>query len=163
MNLRDFFANLWPFKLSADQKVSKLLLQINAALDDLKIRIAESLANESALQKKIEQSGVSNNAATQISQFESSLTGEQQVTVRLKEIYAELGVKKSEIEHVYEQTLARKRKASTYELLASIYKDFGSDLKLNNYLEKFSNEAFKIEYTAESKMRIEKLLNRTNQ
>lgn len=163
MSFRDFLVALWPFKPSAEKQIKILLQQINTALADLKIRIAESLANESALQKKILQSKGSTNEGIQFCMLESSLTAEQQVTLSLKEVYFELSNKKRNIEHVYEQTIARKRKASTHEMLASIYKDFGSDIKLNHYLEKFCSESIKIEYTAESNLRIERLLNKTDQ
>lgn len=163
MSLRSFFAGLWPFKPSAERQLQKLLQQIEAARDDLKIRIAESIANESALQKKLAEEPAAADSSLAGSVLSSALAAEQKIGASLKEIFNDLGSRKAEIELVYEQNLARKRKASTNELLASLYQDFGSELKLNNYLEKFSSEALKIEYTAESNLKIEMLLKKTGQ
>ena len=165
MSIRNFLAAIWPCKPSAEKQVKKLLLQISSVLDDLKIRVAGSLANESALQKKLAQAKIDPDPDSDslINSLTAALISEQQVTTSLKEIYSELGQKKAEIEQVYEQNLARKRKASTHELLASVYQDFGTDLKLNKYLEKFSSETLKIEYTAESNLIIEATLRKIDQ
>ena len=164
MGLKEFLANYWPFRMTPEQQLKKLVQQLDTALEDLKIKMAESIAQTSALQKKIDQIDKTerqNNA--QHAAISESLRTEQQLTETLRGVYAELKDKKSSIELSCQQIVLRQRKVSANNLMTSIYKDFGSNLQLNNYLEKLNRESFKIEFTAENNLRVESLLKKIDQ
>ena len=167
MSIRDFFSRL--FNESPDKKIKKLLDQLEKAMSDLQIRIADSIARSSGLKKALDETNnkltaISSdnsiqqaNIAERIDSIKSSLHIEQQAEIRLRQIFEDLK-NRQQLQLSYQQSLSRLRNAEVSNLLASIHKDFGSDMKLNNYLEKLSEESFRIEFTADSRLKIEMLL-----
>ena len=168
MSIRDFFSRL--FNESPDKKIKKLLDQLEKAMSDLQIRIADSIARSSGLKKALDETNnklkaISSdnsiqqaNIAERIDSIKSSLHLEQQAEIRLRQIFEDLKNRQQQLQLSYQQSLSRLRNAEVSNLLASIHKDFGSDMKLNNYLEKLSEESFRIEFTADSRLKIEMLL-----
>ncbi len=165
MTLRDIISKLLPGKVSPEKQLKELVKQIDTAMEDLKVRTGEALAGIAALERKLSQAEMQNgkNSDERLAMLNNSLVSEKAIVEGLKTIFAELHGRKQEIELAIEQNKARQRKAATNELLAAVYRNFGSDLKLNNYLEKVSSNALKIEYTAESNLKIELLNNKTGQ
>lgn len=161
MTLRDMLSKLWPGQNSAEKQLKKLKKQIDSASEDLKVRIAESLANATGFERKLTQnySSAKTEETERREMLQNALNSEKSLLEGLQLLYKDLAAKKEEICLALEQNQMRQRKAATDELLTAVYRDFGSDLKLNHYLEKFSSETLKIEYTAESNLRVE-LLNR---
>ncbi|MBU1107450.1 MAG: hypothetical protein KKB51_12340 [Candidatus Riflebacteria bacterium] len=171
MSIRDFFSRL--FKESPEKKIKKLLNQLEQAMADLQIRIAESIARSSALKKNLDEANgklktVSSdnsiqqaNIVERIDSINSSIRLEQLAENRLRQIYEDLKNRQQQLQLSFQQSLSRLRNAEVSNLLASIHKDFGNDMKLNNYLEKFSEESFKIEFTADSRLKIEMILDKT--
>lgn len=165
MTLRDIFSKLWPDKNSAEKQLRILTRQIDSASEDLKIRIAESLANTASLERKMEQqdSSAEVDGNDRAAMLQNALASERSLLEGLQVLFKDLKKKREEINLALEQNQVRQRKAATDELLTAVYRDFGSDLKLNHYLEKFSSETLRIEYTAESNLRVELLNRRSGQ
>ncbi len=160
MSLKDFFARLWPWGRSDEDRLKHLHQQIGSAIEDAKVRLADSMATRAGLERQLKQQAEDNSASDERkAMLETSLSGEQRVAEKLTSLISELKERKQQIELTLEQGRLRQRSAEASQMLAAVYRDFGSDLKLNNFLEKFSSRALKIEYTAESNLRIE-LLNR---
>lgn len=170
MTIKDSIARF--FGRSPEQKIRKLLGQVEQALSDLQIRIADSIARSSGLQKKLDQENAAlanttpekeierANRENRIEAVGTSLTFERQAEERMRQIYEDLKNKRQLLEHSYQQSLTRIRNAEVSNMLSDIYKDFGNNMHLNNYLEKFSEESFKIEFTADCRLNIEMLLDR---
>lgn len=171
MTIKSWLQSLWPFSKSPEKKISQLLLQLSSAIDDLKIKIAESLAREADLRRKMNSAIVDLNAAESsnstdnldhtretIDFLATELAKEERVTQRLKQIFTDLHNKRTAMELTFQQCLARIRNAETLNLLTSLHKDFGEDMKLNTYLNKFSEDSFKIEFTADSRLQIETII-----
>ncbi|EKD83346.1 MAG: hypothetical protein ACD_39C00738G0002 [uncultured bacterium] len=168
MSIRDFFARF--FKETPEKKIRKLLNQLEQAMADLQIRIADSIARTSGLTRSRNEETVRLQAlspdntaehahiSARIETINSSIRFEQQAETRLRQIYEDLKNREQQLQLSYQQSLSRLRNAEISTLLASIHKDFGSDMQLNNYLEKFSEESFKIEFTADSRLKIEMML-----
>lgn len=160
MSLKDFFLRFWPWRRSDEDRLKHLHRQIDSAIEDAKVRLADSMATRAGLERQLQQQPDSGNVSEdRKSMLTISLSGEQKVSEKLTSLISELNERKRQIELTLEQSRLRKRSAEASQMLASVYRDFGSDLELNNFLEKFSSQALKIEYTAESNLRIE-LLNR---
>lgn len=170
MGIGDFITGLLGRK--PEQKIKKLLKQIDQALDDLKIRIADSIARSNGLQKDLEKlnSGADKGSSertepvtARCEALVASLDYEKKAESRLREIFDDLKNRRELLELSYQQSLARLRNAELNQRLASIYRDFGDDLQLNSYLKKFSEDSFKIEFTADSQLKIEMMLNKSLQ
>lgn len=160
MSLKDFFSRFWPWGRSDEDRLKHLHRQVTSAIEDAKIRLADSMATRAGLERQLQQQPDSGNVSEdRKSMLTASLSGELKVSEKLTSLISELNERKRQIEFTLEQSRLRKRSAEASQMLASVYRDFGSDLELNNFLEKFSSQALKIEYTAESNLRIE-LLNR---
>ncbi len=160
MSLKDFFSRLWPWGRSDEQRLRHLHEQIGSAIEDAKVRLADSMATQTGIERQLNQPKEGNTFSDERkAMLETSLGGEKRVTEKLTILISELNERKRQIELTLEQSRLRKRSAEASQMLASVYRDFGSDLELNRFLEKFSSQALKIEYTAESNLRIE-LLNR---
>ena len=160
MSLKDFFSRFWPWKRSDESRLKHLHQQIGSAIEDAKVRLADSMATRAGLERQLNQSAESASPSDERrGMLETSLNGEQKVSEKLTSLISELNERKRQIELTLEHGRLRKRSAEASQMLTSVYRDFGSDLELNNFLEKFSSQALKIEYTAESNLRIE-LLNR---
>lgn len=157
MSLKDFFSRFWPWKRSDESRLKHLHQQIGSAIEDAKVRLADSMAARAGLERQLKQSAGPSDERKGM--LETSLSGEQKVLEKLTSLISELNERKRQIELTLEHGRLRKRSAEASQMLTSVYRDFGSDLELNNFLEKFSSQALKIEYTAESNLRIE-LLNR---
>lgn len=170
MSISDFFSRL--FRESPDKKIRKLLDQLEKAMDDLQIRIADSIARTNGLKKTLKEetdklqaiapdnSEQESNTTIRIDSINSSLHFEQQAEIRLRQIHEDLKNRQQQLKLSYQQSLSRLRNAEVSNLLAGIHKDFGSDMELNKYLEKFSEESFKIEFTADSRLKIEMMLDK---
>lgn len=171
MSIKDWLQGIWPFKTSQEKKIAQLLNQLECAIDDLKIRIAQSLALESDLRRKLEEEkadagalpndseGQKHCSQQRIEFVTGELENQEKTAHRLKQIFGDLSDKKKSLELSYQQSLARLKNAETLNLIASLQKDFGEEMKLNNYLSKLSEESFKIQFTADSRLQIETLLN----
>lgn len=171
MTIKSFIAHF--FGRSPKQKIRKLLGHIEQALTDLQIRIADSIARSSGLQKKLDQENISlsaiapekelerANIETRIETVDTSLKFERQAEERMRQIYEDLKNKRQLLEHSYQQNLTRLRNAEVSNMLSDIYKDFGNNMQLNSYLEKFSEESFKVEFTADCRLNIEMLLDKS--
>lgn len=171
MSIKSWLQSLWPFNKNPEKRIIMLLQQLDSAIEDLKIKTAESLAREADLRRKIaaemtviESSDQAKNAAAmshvreRVDFLTVEMTKEEKATQRLKEIFADLHNKKKSMELSFQQSLARRRNADTLNLIASLHKDFGEDMKLNTYLSKFSEESFKIEFTADSRLKVETII-----
>lgn len=171
MSFKNWLKGIWPFKISQEKKIAQLLGQLECAISDLKIRIAQSLAREADLRRNMEQQKASVSALPADSEdqnapdsqerlefFISELETEETTIRRLKQIFNDLSSKKKSLELSYQQSLARLRNAETLNLIASLHKDFGEEMRLNNYLSKLSEESFKIQFTADSRLQIETIL-----
>jgi len=170
MSLKDVFAKM--FGQSPETKIKKLLGQIEQALSDLQLRVADCVAHSSSIQKQIDRESSSlakiagenetgrENIEARLAALASSLQAERQAEARLREIYEDLKNRRQILELSYEQSLSRMRNAELKNTLSGLYKDFGNDMQLNRYLEKFSEESFKIEFTADSRLKIEMMLDK---
>ncbi len=159
MSLKDFFLRFWPWRRSDEDRLKHLHRQIDSAIEDAKVRLADSMATRAGIERQLQQTDSGSVSDDRKSMLATSLSGEQKISEKLTSLISELNERKRQIELTLEQSRLRKRSAEASQMLASVYRDFGSDLELNNFLEKFSSQALKIEYTAESNLRIE-LLNR---
>ncbi len=171
MSLKNWLQGIWPFKISQEKKIAQLLGQIDCAISDLKIRIAQSLAREADLRRNFEQQKAGESVLPSAAEDRnapdsqerlafiiSELETEEMTICRLKQIFNDLSSKKKSLELSYQQSLARLRNAETLNLIATLHKDFGEEMKLNNYLSKLSEESFKIQFTADSRLQIETML-----
>jgi phage shock protein A len=159
--IREFFAP------DPEKSLNSLLIQIDSALADLKIRIAENIARSRAMQRQLDEEKHrlgqldSLNEPDVVSAQErfdnmlSFLASEQLAAKRLQEIFTDLCERKKQLEFSLAQGLAKRKTAETINLIADLHKNFGQDMMLNNYLTRFSQESFKIEFTAESRLKIE--------
>ncbi len=157
MALKELFARFWPGTTNPETRLKGLMLQIESASGELKTRIAATIANIAATERKLQQSSLVSGSddGERVELLNNTLTAEKQIAENLQTLLKELKQKKEQIDLAMEQNHARQRQAAASELLASIYRDFGSDLELNNYLEKFASDTFKAVYTAESQLQIE--------
>ncbi|HNX75739.1 MAG TPA: hypothetical protein PLM07_03435 [Candidatus Rifleibacterium sp.] len=165
MNLKNLVSGLWKGKDDPEHRLKKLLEQIETAAEDLKFKIATAIANISGLERKLAEAEASEKPE-KIARHEmitASIASEKNLCDSLQQLFKELQSKKSDIELAIDQNHARQRQAAANDMLALIYRDFGSDLKLNTYLDKFASETFKVAYNAESKLKIELLKNRPDQ
>ncbi|PKL42885.1 MAG: hypothetical protein CVV41_12725 [Candidatus Riflebacteria bacterium HGW-Riflebacteria-1] len=170
MSIRNFFARF--FSDTPEKKIKKLLKQLDQAMADLQIRIADSIARSNGMTRNRNEETARLEAispdddsgrealATRIESISSALEFEQKAEARMRQIYEDLKNRQQQLQLSYQQSLTRLRNAEVSNLLASIHKDFGSDMQLNNYLEKFSEESFKIEFTADSRLKIEMMLDK---
>lgn len=144
---------------SVDKQLKKLLKQIDNATDELKIKTAESFATLAGLEQTLSQTGevLSDSDEARISAIKSAIAAEKLISEGLKQVFADLKSRRADIELAIEQNLTRQRKAEANELLTFVYKNFGSELTLNKYLEKLSSESLKLELTSESNLKIELL------
>ncbi|OGK09127.1 MAG: hypothetical protein A2W80_13395 [Candidatus Riflebacteria bacterium GWC2_50_8] len=172
MSIRDFFARF--FRETPEKKIKKLLKQLDQAMSDLQIRIADSIARSSGLTRSLNEESerlqnlfsedivVREPIETRIESINSALEFEKKAESRMRQIYEDLKNRQQQLQLSYQQSLTRLRNAEVSNLLAGIHKDFGSDMQLNNYLEKFSEESFKIEFTADSRLKIEMMLDKAS-
>ncbi len=170
MSLKEVFARM--FGQSPEKKIKKLLGQIEQALTDLQLRVADCVAHSSGQQKQLdrETKALANlsadketersNIETRIAALEASLQTEKNAEERLRQIYEDLKNRRQLLELSYEQSLSRMRNAELKNMLSQLYQDYGNDMQLNRYLEKFSEESFKIEFTADSRLKIEMMLDK---
>lgn len=160
MSLADLLA-IFRRKPAIEKQLKKLLQQIDSAMEELKIKTAEAIADLAGLEQKLSLAVTTakGNDEDHIAVLQAAIANEKLIIEDLKKVFADLKNRKADIELAIEQNLARQRKAAASELLTSVYKNFGSDLVLNRYLEKFSSESLKIELTAESNLKIELLRN----
>ncbi len=157
MVFKELFDRFRPGTTSPEARLKSLMAQIDSASGELKTRIAATIANISAIERKLQQTPLpaDNEKNERVELLNSSLAAEKLIAENLQTLLKELKQKMEQIDLAMEQNYARQRQAAAGELLASIYRDFGSDLELNNYLEKFTSETFKAVYTAESRLQIE--------
>ncbi len=160
------------FGQSPETKIKKLLGQIEQALADLQLRVADCVAHSSGIQKQIERDTAllannngenetgRENIEARLASLTASLQAERQAETRLRQIYEDLKNRRQILELSYEQSLSRMRNAELKNTLAGLYQDFGNDMQLNRYLEKFSEKSFKIEFTADSRLKIEMMLDK---
>lgn len=170
MTIKNFITHF--FGRSPRQKIRKLLGHIEQALTDLQIRVADSIARSSGLQKKLDQENATLSNTTPEKETEranielrieavcTSLKFERDAEERMRQIYEDLKNKRQLLEHSYQQSLTRLRNAEVSNMMSDIYKDFGNNMQLNSYLEKFSEESFKVEFTADCRLNIEMLLDK---
>ena len=165
MNLKNMLSSLWKGKDDPERRLKKLLEQIKIAAEDLKFKIATAIANISGLERKLAEAEASENPekVARRAMIRASLASEKNLCDCLQQLQKELQSKKTDIELALDQNHARQQQAATNEMLAVIYRDFGSDLKLNTYLDKFASETFKVAYNADSKLKIEMQKNRSDQ
>jgi len=161
MSLSDKLRKFWPFGQTDENRIKQLLHQIDQASEDLKFRMAENLARISDIERRIAEESEKiqhADASERLEFYGKSLSAEKNNGKRLKQILSDLHEKRKNIEFSFQQILARIRNAETLNLVADLQKDFGEEMSLNNYFNKLSEESFKIEFTAESRLRIESKL-----
>lgn len=159
MSLIGKLKKLWPFRQTDEDRIKSLLLQIDNANEEIKFRMAESLARMADIERRIREETEKNEATDadkeMLNFYNKSLLAEKNNEARLKSIFSDLHEKRKHIEFSFQQILARIRNAETLNLIADLRKDFGEEMTLNNYFNKLSEESFKIEFTAESRLKIE--------
>ena len=172
MSLKDVFAKM--FGQNPEKKIKKLLGQIEMALSDLQLRVADCVARSNGLQKEIKRDTdlLSNTASeketerenieARLAALKSSLNAEQQAEERLRQIYEDLKNRRQLLELSYQQSISRIRNAELKNKLSELYQDYGNEMQLNKYLEKFSEDSFKIEFTADCRLKIEMMLDKVN-
>jgi len=127
MSLKEVFARM--FGQSPEKKIKKLLGQIEQALTDLQLRVADCVAHSSGLQKQLdrETKALANlsadseteriNIESRIAALMSSLQSEKQAEERLRQIYEDLKNRRQLLELSYEQSLSRMRNAELKNML----------------------------------------------
>ncbi|MDD3148798.1 MAG: hypothetical protein PHD82_16000, partial [Candidatus Riflebacteria bacterium] len=115
MTIRDIFSKIWPGKGSAEKQLKLLVKQIDSASEDLKIRIAESIASSAGLERKLEQCNKLSDSQKPQDERQEMLRQDIQAEKRLLEglqtLFSELKNKSEEINIAIEQNLLRQRKA----------------------------------------------------
>ncbi|PKL46119.1 MAG: hypothetical protein CVV42_17720 [Candidatus Riflebacteria bacterium HGW-Riflebacteria-2] len=172
MSLKDVFARM--FGQNPEKKIKKLLGQIELALADLQLRVADCVAHSSGYQKQIERDKAllantaseketeRENIEARVAALASSLQAERQAEERLRQIYEDLKNRRHLLELSYQQSISRMRNAELKNMLSELYQDYGNEMQLNKYLEKFSEDSFKIEFTADCRLKIEMMLDKAN-
>ncbi|NLF97024.1 MAG: hypothetical protein GX569_09820 [Candidatus Riflebacteria bacterium] len=170
MSLKDVFAKI--FGQSPEKKIKKLLGQIELALADLQLRVADCVAHGNGIQKQIDRDKAQlantpsdketerENIETRLAALASSLQAEREAEKRLRQIYEDLKSRRQLLELSYQQSLSRLRNAELKNMLSGLYQDYGNEMQLNRYLEKFSEDSFKIEFTADCRLKIEMMLDK---
>ncbi|KAF1080087.1 MAG: hypothetical protein GQF41_3554 [Candidatus Rifleibacterium amylolyticum] len=170
MSLKDVFAKI--FGQSPEKKIKQLLGQIELALADLQLRVADCVAHGNGIQKQIDRDKTQlantpsdketerENIETRLAALASSLQAEREAEKRLRQIYEDLKSRRQLLELSYQQSLSRLRNAELKNMLSGLYQDYGNEMQLNRYLEKFSEDSFKIEFTADCRLKIEMMLDK---
>ena len=100
MSIRDFFARF--FRETPEKKIKKLLKQLDQAMSDLQIRIADSIARSSGLTRSLNEESeqlqklssddivVREPIETRIESIDSALEFEKKAENRMRQIYEDL-------------------------------------------------------------------------
>ncbi len=160
MTLKSTLKALWPFGKSDIEKIQKLLNDIDKALEDVKFSIGQSHAHYLTAERSLAEIDANKEDPGEIStKLEQEISAQKEMTRKLKAVFSDLTQKRRQIEISLNSCIASKKNADTSEFLAKVEKDFGDEVKLNNYLEKFRESSFKIEFLASEKLQVEFQLN----